>query len=174
MRQPPFRMSREQFVAIFGPVFEHSDWVAEDAFDRASGCDEDGTLEGLHKVLCTAMRAANDEKKLALIRAHPDLAGKLAVAGDLSEASQREQAGAGLDHCTPEEFEQFDRLNTVYTERFGFPFIMAVKGRDRAAILAALEARIDNGPESEFVTALKEIERIALFRLEDILGGAGE
>lgn len=161
-------MSREQFVAFFGPVFEHSDWVAEDAFDGASGRDKDGTLEGLHKVLCTAMRAANDEKKLMLIRAHPDLAGKLAVAGGLSAASKSEQASAGLDQCTPEEFAQFNRLNTVYTKRFGFPFIMAVKGRDRAAILAALEARVDNDPATEFGTALREIERIALFRLEEI------
>ncbi len=134
---------------------------------------QDG-LAGLHQALCKTLNSAGRKRQLALIQAHPDLAGKLAVAGDLSEASQREQAGAGLDQCTPEEFEQFDRLNTVYTERFGFPFIMAVKGRDRAAILAALEARLGNGPETEFVTALKEIERIALFRLEDILGEAGE
>ena len=174
MSQTPIRMSREQFVARFGHVFEHSDWVAEDAYDGASGRDKVGTLEGLHKVLCAAMRAADPERQLALIRAHPDLAGKLAVAGELTEASRGEQAGAGLDQCTPEEFEFFDSLNSAYKGRFSFPFIMAVKGRDRATILAALQNRLANDPETELRTALSQIERIAYFRLEDILGEAGE
>lgn len=170
---PPSRMSREEFVAAFGPVFERSAWVAEHTF--SSGRTESmDTLEGLHEVMCRVMRSAPPPDLQALIRAHPDLAGRLAVAGELTEASASEQASAGLGECTLEEFAKLDRLNTAYTERFGFPFIMAVKGSDRAAILAALEGRFENDPATEFGTALKEIERIALFRLEDIFGDRGE
>ena len=169
----PSQMSRAEFMAAFGALFEHSPWVAEAAYDQGLSAHEDG-VPGLHQALCLALRSADRERQLALVRAHPDLAGKLAVAGELSEASTSEQAGAGLDQCTPEEFELFERLNSAYRGRFGFPFIMAVKGRDRAVILAALQNRLANDPETEFQTALMEIERIALFRLEDIIGGADE
>ena len=163
----PSQMTRAEFLSTFGAVFEHSPWIAEDTFERGLSAAQDG-VAGLHQALCLTLKSAGRQRQLTLIRAHPDLAGKLAVAGRLSAASANEQAGAGLDQCRPEEFAQFNRLNTVYTKRFGFPFIMAVKGRDRAAILAALEARVDNDPASEFGTALREIERIALFRLEEI------
>lgn len=169
----PSQMSREEFVATFGGVFEHSPWVAEHTF--FSGPTESmDTLEGLHEVMCRVMRSAPPPDLQALVGAHPDLAGKLAVAGELTEASRGEQAGAGLDQCTPEEFELFDRLNSAYRGRFGFPFILAVKGRDRAVILAALQNRLANDPETELRTALSQIERIAWFRLEDILGDGGE
>jgi 2-oxo-4-hydroxy-4-carboxy-5-ureidoimidazoline decarboxylase len=115
------------------------------------------------------MRAAPRERQLALIRAHPDLAGRLARAGALTAESTVEQRGAGLDRCSDEEFARFTALNDTYKARFGFPFIMAVKGRTRAEILAAFERRVANGPEAEFGTALDEIDRIALLRLRDML-----
>jgi 2-oxo-4-hydroxy-4-carboxy-5-ureidoimidazoline decarboxylase len=114
-----------------------------------------------------AVEAAPHEQKLALIRAHPELAGRTAVA-DIAEASKREQSGAGLDRCTPEEFAEFQRLNDAYNARFGFPFIIAVKGLTRQDILAAFRARLDNDPETEFDTALEQIHRIAGFRLADL------
>lgn len=168
----PGDMSREEFVSAFGGVFEHSLWIAEETYDRGPGeCDD---AEALHGALCKTMRAADHVRQLALIRAHPDLAGKLAVEGGLTETSRSEQAGAGLDQCTPEEFEHFSRLNADYVARFGFPFILAVKGSTREIILAALEARMDNDREIEFETALTQIERIAGFRLGDIFGEQSE
>jgi OHCU decarboxylase len=109
---------------------------------------------------------ADREKKLALVRAHPDLAGRAAIAGDLTHASRSEQSGAGLDRCTPEEYRRFQELNAAYKEKFGFPFILAVAGRTRQEILAAFEARIGNDPMTEFQTALEQINRIAVIRLE--------
>ena len=149
------------FVAAFGDVFEHSPWVAERAFARspfASGDD-------LHDAMCQAMRAASTAEQLALIRAHPQLAGKAAIRGELTEASNREQRGAGLDQCSPEEFAMLTRLNAAYEEKFGFPFIIAVKGHTRASIIAAMRARLANGVETEHAEALRQIERIAGFRL---------
>lgn len=169
----PSQMTRAEFVSTFRAVFEHSPWVAEQTFDLGLHKTAD-TLETMHAAMCKVLRSADPGRQLGLMLAHPDLAGKLALAGDLSAASANEQAGAGLDQCTPEEFERIKGGNARYKERFGFPFIMAVKGSNRAAILAALEARLGNDPGTEFVTALREIECIALFRLEDILGDGGE
>lgn len=165
----PSEMSREEFVASFGGIFEHSPWIAEETYDLGKVADD---LAGLHGVLCQTMRAAGHDHKLALIRAHPDLAGRLAIEGGLTEASKGEQASAGLDQCSPEEFERLSQLNADYLDRFGFPFIRAVKGSTKEIVLAAMEARIDNDVDAEFQTALTQIERIALFRLEDILGDA--
>lgn len=152
-------MNRDDFVKSFGAVYEASPWVAEAVWPPSGD-------------LASAMRAAVDgaprERKLALIRAHPELAGRTAIAGEMAEASKREQSGAGLDRCTPEEFAEFQRLNDAYNARFGFPFIVAVKGLDRQAILAAFRARLDNDPETEFDTALEQIHRIAGFRLADL------
>ena len=117
-----------------------------------------------------AAEGADRSAKLALIRAHPDLAGRLAIAGELTAASTSEQASAGLDHCTPEELARFQDLNQAYKARFDFPFIMAVKNRSRQEILAAFEARLANSPEQEFDTALAEIHKIALLRLLDLAG----
>lgn len=159
-------MNRDDFVKSFGAVYEASPWVAEAVWPPPH--KEDGGD------LAAAMRAAVDsaprEKKLALIRAHPELAGRTAIAGEMAEASKREQSGAGLDRCTPEEFAEFQRLNAAYNDRFGFPFIIAVKGLDRQAILAAFRARLDNDPETEFQTALEQIHRIAGFRLAELPG----
>ena len=164
-------MSRDDYVARFGGVFEHSPWIAERAYD-AGGLQETPTAEGVHVALVGQFRAASASEQLGVLRAHPDLAGKLAIAGDLTEESRNEQAGAGLDRLSPEEHRRFTALNTAYTDKFGFPFIIAVKGLSKDDILAAFESRIDNTPEQEFETALRQVERIALLRLTALLPGA--
>ncbi len=165
---PPREMTREAFLARFGGVYEHSPWIAEAAWRRGLTPAED-TSEGLAAALAEVLAAADDDSKLALIRAHPDLAGRAAIAGDLTAASRSEQAGAGLDRCTPEEYRRFHTLNDAYKQKFGFPFILAVAGKTRHDILAAFEARLGEDRQSEFRTALDEINRIALFRLERML-----
>ena len=157
-------LGRAEFIARYGGFFEHSPWIAAAAFDAGLPADAD-TAEGLHRALCAALRPATRAQKLALIAAHPDLAGRLARAGGLTAASTAEQASAGLDRLTDAEFERFTALNDAYRRKFGFPFIIAVKGRGKDEILAAFEARLGHDPETEFATALAEIERIALLRL---------
>ena len=169
--EPPSRMNKETFVERFGGVFEHSPWIAEAAWEAGLGPVHD-TASGLHAAMRAVLRAAPAARQLDLIRAHPDLAGRLAVRGELTAASTSEQASAGLDRCTPEEYARFTVLNDAYRARFGFPFIMAVKGRSRGEILAAFERRVGNDPDEEFRTTLAEIERIALLRLRDLLGEA--
>ena len=164
----PTGMDRATFVATFGQVFEHSPWIAEAAFDRGLPADAD-RADGLHRALCTVLRAAPDERKKALIDAHPDLAGRLARAGRLTADSSKEQASAGLDQLTDAERARFTALNDAYKARFGFPFIMAVKGRSTAEILAAFERRLANDAATEQSAALAQIERIALLRLRDLL-----
>lgn len=153
-------MTRDEFIAKVGPVYEASPWVAEAVWP-----DPPTDRDGLARALAAVVDAAPRERKLALIRAHPELASRARMA----DASVREQAGAGLDQCSPEEFEAFQRLNAAYNERFGFPFIFAVKGATRAQILAAFQARLANDPETEFDTAIAQIHRIARFRLADLL-----
>lgn len=165
--EPPSGLSRADFVARFGGIYEHSAWVAERLW--ASGLTPaHDSVAGLRDAMGTIVKNADQDAKLALIRAHPDLAGRLAVAGELTEASTAEQASAGLDHCTPEELARFQDLNGAYQARFGFPFIMAVRNRSRQEILAAFEARLANSPEQEFETAMAEIHKIALLRLLDL------
>ncbi len=164
----PKTLTRQEFVARFGHVFEASPWIAEAAFDAGLPADA-RTAAGLHRALCAVTRAATTDRQLALIQAHPDLAGRLARAGDLTRESTKEQAGVGLDHLSDAEYAQFTALNTAYREKFAMPFIMAVKGRSRAEILAAFAARIGNDQDTEIATALAQIERIALLRLQDLL-----
>ena len=164
----PLALDRARFVERFGHVFEHSPWIAAAAFDAGLPADA-ATAAGLHRALCAVLRAAQDDRKRALIDAHPDLAGRLARAGALTAESSGEQAGAGLDRLSDDEYDRFTALNAAYREKFDFPFIMAVKGCAKAAILAAFEARIENAPEVELETALTQVERIALLRLKDIL-----
>ena len=159
--------SKATFVKAYGGIYEHSPWVAEGAWAARKGESLD-TLNGLHAAMASALASASETKQMKLICAHPDLAGKLAVAGELTAASKSEQAGAGLDRCTQEEFEEFQRLNAAYKEKFGFPFIIAVKSHDRHSILAAFRARLNNDRETEFRTALEEINRIAFFRLAEL------
>jgi 2-oxo-4-hydroxy-4-carboxy-5-ureidoimidazoline decarboxylase len=163
----PSSLSREDFVNVFANIYEHSPWVAEKAFDL--GQDESiNDVDGLHQRMADLMLSADHATKLALINAHPDLAGKAAVRGELTASSTSEQAGAGIHECTAEEFARFTELNDAYKAKFGFPFIMAVKGSNRHQILAAFEERIHNSPEQEFARALAEINKIALFRLQQL------
>jgi urate oxidase len=163
----PRSLTRREFVARFGAVFEDSPWIAEAAFDAGLPANAN-SAEGLHRALCAALRAASDERKLALIQAHPDLAGRLARAGALSAESTREQAGVGLDRLSDAEFERFTALNDAYREKFAMPFILAVKGHSKVEILAAFTARLNHDRETEVAAALAQIERIALLRLRDL------
>ena len=159
-------LSLEEFVQLLGGVFEHSPWVASQAWEHrpfASG-------EDLHAAMCAQVDSAGTDAKLALIRAHPQLAGKAAIRGELTEASASEQEGAGLDRCSPEEYRLLHELNARYEQRFGFPFILAVRGHTRESILAALAARMENSREAEFDEALRQIGRIAELRLAAIIG----
>lgn len=155
-------MRRSDFVTRYGGIYEHSRWVAEETAELIDG-DADRAL--IASLMANCVDNAPREKQLALIRAHPDLAGKAGVAGDLTHESAAEQASAGLDRCTPEEYERFQSLNDRYREKFGFPFVMAVRDRSRAEILDAFEKRLQNGYDAEFETALAEIHKIADLRL---------
>ena len=156
-------MNKEAFVQHFGSVYEHSAWVAEQAFDRTN--IDTNNLAELTAALRREVEESGSERQLALLRAHPDLAGKAALDGSLTEASTSEQAGAGLDQCNAEEFARFQQFNHEYTTKFDFPFIMAVKGANRHLILAAFEKRLKNDSNTEFSTALEEVHKIAGFRL---------
>ena len=161
------RMTAADFTARFGDVAEHSPWVAE----RAAGARPFTDRDAVAQAFAAALRGAMREEQLAVLRAHPDLAGRAAIAGDLSDDSRREQAGAGLDRLTPEEFERFTALNAAYRERFGIPFIFAVKGATAAMILAAFEERVANGQEVELQNAIENVCRIMRFRIEDRVAG---
>lgn len=163
----PSSLSRDAFVSAFADIYEHSPWVAEKAYDLGLDASVD-QIDGLHQRMSDILLSASHDAQLALINAHPDLAGKAAVRGELTEASTSEQAGAGIHECTAEEFSRFTELNDAYKAKFGFPFIMAVKGSNRHQILAAFEERIHNSPEAEFSRALAEINKIALFRLQQM------
>ena len=160
----PSTLSREAFVEAFADIYEHSPWVAEKAYDLGLDSSVD-QIETLHQRMSDILLSADHASQLALINAHPDLAGRAAIQGQLTEASTNEQAGAGIHQCTAEEFSRFTELNDAYKAKFKFPFIMAVKGSDRHQILAAFETRIHNPADVEFKCALAEINKIALFRL---------
>lgn len=163
----PSTMSRALFVEAFGDIFEHSPWIAERAFDAGFTTGQD-TAEGLHAAMVHVLSGASHGQKLALINAHPDLAGRLKLA-DLTADSRNEQSSAGLNSLTEEERDRFLALNDLYKEKFGFPFIMAVKGRSKDEILTAFEERLEHDLEQEFATAIVQIELIALLRLKDRL-----
>lgn len=164
----PHRMERAAFVERFGSIFEHSPWIAERAFGLELGPAHD-SAGGMHNALARMFRSASEAERLQVLRAHPDLAGKLAAAKRLTPESSAEQASAGLDALTDEERTFFTKKNTAYVDRFGFPFIIAVKGRTKSEIMTAFEARLASDRETEFATACREVERIALLRLKDIL-----
>lgn len=159
------KMDRESFVAALGEVFENSAWIPEAAWEAGPFAGS----EALHREMVRVVAEAGRARQLALVRAHPDLAGKAALAGELGADSRREQAGAGLDECSPEELARFHQLNDAYQARFGFPFVMAVKGKDKAVVLEAFAARLANDAEAELARALAEIARIAGFRLADLV-----
>ncbi len=160
---PPGTLDREGFLARYGGVYEHSPWIAGAVWDEGAAADDLETLAG---AMAARVEAAVLAVQLELLRAHPDLAGKLAVRGALTAESTSEQAGAGLDRCSAGEFEEFQRLNGAYQARFGFPFILAVTGHDRAAILDAFRRRAANGRAAEFREALDQVHRIARLRLQ--------
>jgi 2-oxo-4-hydroxy-4-carboxy-5-ureidoimidazoline decarboxylase len=156
---------RAAFTAALGHLFEHSPWVADETWPRRPFRD----AAQLHAELCATMRVAPRDRQLALIRAHPDLAGRLAVMGKLTAESKQEQASAGLDRLDAAELAEFQRLNDAYRARFGFPFIICARLSHRASILAAMQSRLANSPEQEQAAALAEIEKIAWLRLQDTL-----
>ncbi len=159
------QLSKPAFVATLGAIFEHSPWVAEGAYAAKPFAD----IEALRTAMVKVVDEAGLDRQLALIRAHPDLAGKAALAGELTAESTSEQKGAGLDRLTAEEFAKFHRLNDAYKAKFDFPFILAVRGHDKHSILAAFETRLLNDAESERAEALRQIARIAGFRLADLI-----
>jgi 2-oxo-4-hydroxy-4-carboxy-5-ureidoimidazoline decarboxylase len=154
-------LDHDVFVARYGALFEHSPWVVERAAALRPFAD-------VHAGLMAALEAASLDEKLALIRAHPELAGKAAMDRTLTDASAAEQASAGLDRLTPAEFERFHALNAAYRDRFDFPFIICVRLTDKAGILAAMEQRLDHDRDTEIATALNQIGEIVRLRLEDL------
>jgi OHCU decarboxylase len=159
------KVGRAEFLHRFGGIYEHSAWVAEEAYDEAAGDIDPGDRERLAQIFARCVDRADRERRLALIRSHPDLADRAAIAGGLSAASSQEQQSAGIDRCTPEEYERFQDLNRRYQQKFGFPFVMAVRGSNRREILTAFATRLKNDVETEFATAIKEIHKIAKLRL---------
>lgn len=157
------QMNKEEFVQRVGWVFEHSPWIASAAWDNLPF----ESRENLLQTMIGIVQNADETKQLALLRAHPDLGTKL----QMSEVSQKEQAGVGLNQLSKEEFEEFISLNKVYVNKFKFPFIMAVKGQSKESILAAMKQRIHNSYEKEYNHALGEVYKIAGFRLNDIFIG---
>ena len=164
----PSEMDRDAFVARFGGVFEHSPWIAERAWALELGPAHD-TAVGVHSALARAFRSAAEDERLGVLRAHPDLAGKLAAAKRLTAESAAEQAGAGLDALADAEREIFQRLNGAYVEKHGFPFIVAVRDHDKPGILSAFERRLHNDRATELAEACRQVERIAALRLADML-----
>lgn len=164
----PSQMDKAEFVQRYGSIFEHSPWIAQRAWDSELAPAND-TAVGLHFALRSQFRMASVEERLAVLRAHPDLAGKLAAAKRLTADSTAEQASAGLDALTDTERERFTVLNTAYVEKFGFPFIIAVRDNTKASILGAFETRLTNSAEEEFAAACAQVERIALLRLKALM-----
>ena len=164
----PSQMKREEFVATWGGIFEHSPWIADRAFGLELGPAHDSAT-GLHNALCRMFRSASPAERLGVLQAHPDLAGKLAVAKRLTADSTAEQASAALDALTDDERSTFQRLNADYVAKHGFPFIIAVRDNTRASILAAFDSRIGNDTATEFKAACAQVERIALLRLKALL-----
>jgi 2-oxo-4-hydroxy-4-carboxy-5-ureidoimidazoline decarboxylase len=158
-------MSGDDFRRALGAVFEHSPWVAE----RAWPARPFATLDALHTAMAAAVRQASREEQLALLRAHPDLGGKLARAGAMTEASVAEQSSAGLDRLSNEEYERFERLNTAYRLKFGFPFVIAVRHHDKRAILEAFGERLGHTVEQELEVALAQVFNIAHLRLDGLV-----
>ncbi|MFV2035606.1 MAG: 2-oxo-4-hydroxy-4-carboxy-5-ureidoimidazoline decarboxylase, partial [Halocynthiibacter sp.] len=164
----PSELSREDFVSAFGGVFEHSPWIAEGAHALELGPAHDNA-SGLHNALARVFRAAGEAQRLAVLAAHPDLAGKLAAAKRLTAESTSEQAGAGLAALTDDQRAMFTKLNDEYTSKHGFPFIIAVRDHSRDSIVTAFRSRIKNDRETEFEEACRQVERIAELRLQDML-----
>jgi 2-oxo-4-hydroxy-4-carboxy-5-ureidoimidazoline decarboxylase len=154
-------LAAEDFVAKLGGIYEHSPWAAE----RVEGGRPFGSRDALALAMSEEVEGASEAEKLALLRAHPDLGTRAKI----SQTSAGEQAGAGLDRLTTEEYDRLTALNTRYREKFGFPFLYAVKGSGKSAILEALAIRLENGRDAEFSEAIHQVHRIAGFRLRDLI-----
>jgi OHCU decarboxylase len=163
----PSQMGRGEFTTIFGNVFEHSPWIVMQAWDTGLTARDD-TAAGLCNSFIDVVETAGREAQLALLRAHPDLAGRLARQGGVTDASRNEQASAGLNDCSDAEFKEFQDLNWRYTEKFNFPFILAVRERHRTEILEVFKRRVENDVENEFKEALWQVFEIARLRLREI------
>ena len=162
-------MTADKFMESFGHVFEHSPWIAQGVWDGEIGFGHNSAA-GMHQAMITVFRNASHKARKDVLLAHPDLAGKLAKTNKLTAPSTEEQNSAGLDRLSDEDYRRFTELNTAYREKFGFPFIIAVKGLTKDSILKAFETRVNNSIDDEFTTACLEVEKIALLRLRDILG----
>lgn len=165
--------ARERFLARFGAVVENTPWVAEEVWQRYPAAAKSEEFEALFDSFGRVIRTAPYEKRLALLQAHPDLACGVVGSRALSESSAREQRGAGLDQCSPQEFLEFQSLNLEYKATFGFPFIMAVRDTHRKEILERFRHRIERSQEEEFLTAVENVVRIVGFRIADILDHHG-
>lgn len=158
-------LDRPAFVTLLGGVFEHAPWVAERAYGRRPFA----SVSALHDAMLDAVRSAAPEERLAFLNGHPELAGAEARKRRMTGDSTAEQGSAGLDRLTPAEFDRFDRLNAAYREKFGFPFIIAVRGRGKAEILAVFEVRLAQDGETELAIALAEIAAITRMRLDHLV-----
>ena len=157
-------MDKASFLARYGGIFEHSPWIAEQVWDKGL---HGGGLQELHAAFADVIRKADHEQQLELLRGHPQLASAIASGEELTTESRGEQREAGLDQCSEVEFEEFEHLNSTYSDKFGFPFIIAVKGLGREQILECFRTRLANAPEEEFTGALEQVIRIGKFRLQD-------
>ena len=162
---PPSLLKASDFIEVYGGVYEHSPWVAEAVLAAGVTAADDDTAN-LAARMMAIVETSGQDRQLELLRLHPELVGKLKVGEELTASSRSEQASARLDECTPAEFERFQALNDSYRTRFGFPFIIAVSGLTRAAILDAFEVRVKNTPDQEFRTALDQVHKIARIRLD--------
>lgn len=158
-------LSRDEFVRVVGPVFEHSPWIADAAWPKRPFT----SLDHLHHELCEVVWSAGATKQIALIQAHPDLVGKLAREGKLTTESTHEQASAGLNRLAAEEIAIFESSNKAYREKFRFPFVICARLNKKEAILAGFRTRLSNSREAEIKTALEEIGKIAKLRLVDLI-----
>jgi 2-oxo-4-hydroxy-4-carboxy-5-ureidoimidazoline decarboxylase len=158
-------MPVDQFVGVLGGIFEHSPWVAE----QVAGMRPFQGIDDLHQAMVDRIVDAGQEAQLALIRAHPELAGKAAIRGELTPESTSEQRGAGLDQCSPDEYSELTALNQAYREKFGFPFILAVRGHDRRSIIEQFRRRLALTPAEEITEGLEQIYKIGRFRLDDLI-----
>jgi 2-oxo-4-hydroxy-4-carboxy-5-ureidoimidazoline decarboxylase len=161
------RMDRDAFAAALGGVFEHSPWIAKRAFHVRPFA----SVEALHAAMTQEMRSASRDEQLALIRAHPELAGRAMVRNELTADSTKEQSGAGLTACSPDEYAKLVDLNARYGAKFGFPFILAVRDYDRAGVIGEFARRVERDVDTEFAEALAQIGKITRFRLEALISG---
>ncbi|SEK96176.1 2-oxo-4-hydroxy-4-carboxy-5-ureidoimidazoline decarboxylase [Pseudoxanthomonas sp. GM95] len=158
-------LPRDAFISALEGIFEHSPWVPA----GVAATRPYPSRAALHEAMCAVVRDAGLDAQLGLIRVHPELAGKAAIAGELTDSSASEQRGAGLDQCSPDEYAELVELNRAYHAQHGFPFILAVRGHTRASIIAALRERVANDTDAEIMTCLAQIEKIAALRLADLV-----